>query len=240
MDQKVAVVTGGGRRLGRAIAETLAGAGYDLFLTYLESERGAHETAEAARAAGRRAHAFRADLRAPGEAEAVAAAATGLFAGVDLLVNNSAIFRQTPIEAVDQESWVVDFRVNLMSPLFLSRALWPALRERRGSIVNVGSLGGRLVYRRHLVYSLTKAALAHLTRGMARRFAPEVRVNSVAPGGVEFAPSEPGAALPPLDRIPLGRFADPREVAALVLFLAEDAGYVTGQTIPIDGGRSIG
>jgi pteridine reductase len=113
------------------------------------------------------------------------------------------------------------------------------LRVNRGAIVNVGSVGGVLPYREHIVYSLSKAALAHLTRALARRFAPDVRVNAVAPGAVMFADDEAGAPLPPVERIPLGRFARPEEVAALVLFLARDVEYVTGQTILLDGGRSI-
>lgn len=240
MAGKVAVVTGGGRRLGRAIALALAHAGYDLLVAYRDSEAGARETAAAARAGGRRAHAFRADLAARGECEQLAAAALDLFGGVDLLVNNAALFVEESLDDLTDESAAAALRVNAIAPALLARALAASLAARRGSIVSVGSLGGRLFYRRHAAYSLSKAALAHLTRGLARRYAPDVRVNAVAPGGVRFeGEAVTAASLPPVDRIPLARHARPDEVAALVLFLAERARYVTGQTILVDGGRSL-
>ncbi len=239
MAGKVAVVTGGGRRLGRTIALALADAGYDLLVAYRNSEGGARETAAAARALGRRAHVFRADLAARGECEQVAAAALGLFGGVDLLVNNAALFVDESLDELTDETAGAAFGVNVIAPALLARALAASLAARRGAIVNVGSLGGRLFYRRHAAYSLSKAALAHLTRGLARRYAPTVRVNAVAPGGVRFEDEPAGASLPPVDRIPLARHARPDEVAALVLFLAERARYMTGQTVLLDGGRSL-
>ena len=239
MAGKVAVVTGGGRRLGRTIALALAAAGYDLLVAYGKSETGARETAAAARGLGRRAHVFGADLAARGECERVAASALGLFGSVDLLVNNAAHFVEESLDELSAGTAGTAFRVNVIAPALLSRALASSLADRRGAIVNVGSLGGRLFYRRHAAYSLSKAALAHLTRGLARRYAPDVRVNAVAPGGVRFEEGPAGPSLPPIDRIPLARHARPDEVAALVLFLAERARYMTGQTILLDGGRSL-
>jgi NAD(P)-dependent dehydrogenase (short-subunit alcohol dehydrogenase family) len=238
MDAKAALVTGGGRRLGRAIALTLADAGYDLLVGYRSAERSALETAGAARERGRRAHVFRADLARPGEAEALVAAAHGLLGRLDLLVNNAALFPDEPLGAVTESSWLETVRVNLIAPALLSRAAGPMLRERRGAIVNIGSLGGALPYRRHVIYSLTKAGLAHLTRVLAHEMAPQVRVNAVAPGSVLVDDGD-AARLPPVDAIPMGRHATPADVASLVLLLAESAAYVTGQMIPVDGGRSL-
>lgn len=239
MPAKVAVVTGGGRGLGRAIALALAAAGYDLFVCYLRSEAGAHESAEAARRLGRRVHSFRADLGTPAECAAVGEAALALFGDVDLLVNNAAVFPREPLDALLPETAEAALRVNVLAPALLSRALAPSLTARRGAIVNIGSLGGRLFYRQHAAYSLSKAALAHLTRGLARRYAPEVRVNAIAPGGVAIEEAPAGASLPPLSKIPLGRHARADEVAGLVLFLAQGTRYMTGQTLLLDGGRSL-
>jgi len=241
----VAVVTGGGRRLGSVIALALARDGCDLFLTFRESEAGAHATAAAARALGRRVHTMRADLRAAGECRAVASAALDLFGGADILVNNAALFPEGTLDDVEPESWENVARVNVLAPLLVTRALAPALAARAGAVVNIGSVGGKVPYARRVAYSLSKAALAHLTRALARRYAPAIRVNAVAPGGVAFA-GDTGrgegapAALPPLARIPLGRHAAPEEIAHAVVFLASSAHYVTGQTLFVDGGRSIG
>jgi len=240
---RVAVVTGGGRRLGKEIALALARDGCDLLVTFRESEAGAHATAAAARALDRRAHAMRADLSHARECRAVAGAAVGLFGGADILVNSAGIFPAESVDEIDAESWERVSRVNVLAPLFLTRALAPALAARRGSVVNIGSVGGEIPYPRHIAYSLSKAALAHLTRALARRYAPDIRVNAVAPAGVAFdagdgANADP-AALPPLDRVPLGRHATPAEIAAAVVFLASRAHYITGQTVFVDGGRSI-
>jgi NAD(P)-dependent dehydrogenase (short-subunit alcohol dehydrogenase family) len=254
----IAVVTGGGRRLGRAIALALAREGFDLLVTYRGSESGAHACVAAARGLGRRAHSFQADLGLPGECDAVAAAAVGLFGGADLLVNNAAVFPEETLDDVTPESWSEVSRVNLLAPLLLTRALAPALAERRGAVVHLGSLGGVIAYRKHVGYSLSKAALAHLTRAQARRYAPLVRVNSIAPGGVALDEREPVGAgadpeasvghgetstaperLPPVGRIPLGRLATAEEITAAVVFLGTTARYVTGQTLVVDGGRSI-
>ncbi|MFN0151972.1 MAG: SDR family NAD(P)-dependent oxidoreductase [bacterium] len=244
MSAKVAIVTGGGRRLGKQIALALAREGCDLFVTFRASEAGAHATVTEARELGRRAHAMRADLRAARDCRAAAAAALALFGGADILINNAALFPTESIDELSPESWDQVARLNLLAPILLTRALAPALAARHGAVVNIGSVGGRIPYRRHIAYSLSKSALAHATRALARRYAPAVRVNSLAPAGIAFADDDPNgprdeAPLPPLGRVPLGRHATPEEITSAVVFLATRAPYMTGQTVFVDGGRSI-
>lgn len=238
MSRRVAVVTGGARRLGREIVLALAREGYDIFLTYLRSETSAHETARGVIEQGGNAHAFRADLRDSGECEAAASAALGLFGGVDLLVNNAAVFPKQTIDDIEAGASDDVARLNLIAPLVLTRAFAESLSARGGSVVNVGSLGGTIFYQKHAGYSLSKAALAHLTRGLARRYAPRIRVNAVAPGIVALA-GDTDAALPSASRIPLGRHATADEVVATLLFVADVSRYMTGQTILVDGGQSL-
>lgn len=238
MGRRVAVVTGGARRLGREIVLALAREGYDVFLTYLRSETSAHDTARRVIEQGRAAHAFRADLRDTDECTAAARAALELFGGVDLLVNSAAVFPEQTIDDVERAGWDDVAHLNLLAPLVLTRALAGSLSARGGSVVNVGSLGGTRFYQKHASYSLSKAALAHLTRGLARRYAPRIRVNAVAPGIVALD-EDSGAELPSAARIPLGRHATAEEVVAAVVFVAEGSRYTTGQTILVDGGQSL-
>lgn len=238
MSQRVALVTGGARRLGREVVLALAREGYDVFLSYLRSESAAHETAQRVIEHGRIAHVFRADLRDSDECDATARAALGLFGGVDLLVNSAAVFPEQTIDDVETRAWDDVAHLNLLAPLVLTRALADSLAARRGSVVNVGSLGGTRFYQKHASYSMSKAALAHLTRGLARRYAPRIRVNAVAPGTVALA-DDSGVRLPSAASIPLGRHATAEEVVAAILFVAEGSRYMTGQTLLVDGGQSI-
>jgi pteridine reductase len=224
----VALVTGAGVRVGRAVALHLARSGYAV-------------------AAHHRSHppprglvALPADLAAPGGPEALARAFRARFRRLDLLVNSAAIFDELPLRDTDAAAFDAQMDLNARAPLLLVRALLPLLRRSRGSVVNVADVGGGLVpWRGYAAYAASKAALVRLTECLALELAPAVRVNAVAPGTVLWPERIPPAQRRALARrIPLGRPGEPADVAGAVLFLAR-APFVTGVVLPVDGGRHL-
>lgn len=232
---KVAVVTGGGRGLGRAIAVALASAGADVALSFRESDAGAAETAEAVRRLERRVFVGPADARQKGQMAGFVDGAAQALGGLDVLVNNAGVFRR--VEADDlSEEWLDEaFDVNVKAAVLASRAAVPHMRRRGGgAIVNVASVGGIRPWKAYLPYCASKAALIMATRCLALALAPDIRVNAVAPGILE----PPGANDELKHRIPLGRFGDHAEAVAAILFLAASASYTTGEVLTVDGGRA--
>lgn len=233
---QVALVTGGGVRVGRAIALALAGYGYDLLVGYNTSPAGAAEVEAAARRAGRRAHAVSADLSREEDVVRLARTVRERFGRLDLLVNSAASFVANDLLDVTAAEWDAVMAVNLRAPFLLIRETAGMLRAARGSVVNIADLSALRPWTSHPHHSVSKAGLLHLTRVAARRLAPEVRVNAVAPGYVlpprHHTPDE-------IERtrrsIPLGRVGTPDDVVSAVRFLAR-ADYVTGQVIVVDGG----
>ena len=239
---KVLLITGGARRVGAEIVRTLHGAGASILLHYRTSAAEAGELAAELNAQRRGSVALHAaDLGEEGFAESLVAAARRAFGGIDILVNNASSFYPTPLGTITAQQWDDLFGSNLRAPLFLSQAAAPALRERRGLIVNMVDIHGLRPLRDHAVYCAAKAGLAMLTRSLARELGPEVRVNGVAPGPVLW----PEQALDPalqaeiIGKTALKRAGTPQDVARTVLFLALYAPYITGQIIAVDGGRSI-
>ena len=232
-------MTGGGVRLGRAIALALADSGYDLLVGYNTSPAGAAEVEAAARRAGRRAHAVSADLSREDDVVRLARVTRERFGRLDLLVNSAASFIANDLLDVTADEWDAVMAVNLRAPFLLIREAADMLRQARGAVVNVADLSALRPWTSHPHHAVSKAGLLHLTRVAARRLAPDVRVNAVAPGFV----------LPPDDysadkiertrrRIPLGRVGTPDDVVNAVKFLAT-ADYVTGEVLVVDGGLGL-
>jgi len=233
---RIAVVTGGGRGLGRALVRALAGEGADVAFSYRESRRGALEEAEAVRRLGRRAFAGPADARVPGEIAAFVDEAAAALGGLDFLVNNAGVFRRTPLEELSEDVLDEAFDVNVKAAVVASRAAAPHMKRRgAGAIVNVASLGGLRPWPAHLAYCASKAALVMATQCLALALAPEIRVNAVAPGILE----SPGAPENLKQRVPAGRFGALAEVAETVVFLLAGSPYTTGEVIRVDGGRGL-
>jgi 3-oxoacyl-[acyl-carrier protein] reductase/pteridine reductase len=233
---KIAVVTGGGRGLGRAIVAALAEAGADVAFSYRDSRAGAEQQARSLEAAGRRVFVSPADARVPGEMAGFVDDAAGALGGLDYLVNNVGVFRKAPLEGLSEEALDEAFDVNVKAAVMASRAAAPHMRKRGGgSIVNVASLGGLRAWRSHLPYCASKAALIMATGCLALALAPEIRVNAVAPGIL----AQPGAPEALEARIPTGRFGRPAEVVEAILFLLAAASYTTGDVVRVDGGRSL-
>jgi NAD(P)-dependent dehydrogenase (short-subunit alcohol dehydrogenase family) len=236
LDGRIAVVTGGGRGLGRALVDALAAEGADVAFSYRESRRGALEQAEAVRRRGRRAFTGPADARVPGELAAFVDEAAVSLGGVDFLVNNVGVFRRIPLDELSEEALDEAFDVNVKAAVMASRAAVPHLKTRGGgAIVNVASLGALRPWPAHLAYCASKAALVMATECLARALAPQIRVNAVAPGVLD----PPGAEEAVRRRIPAGRFGTYGEAVEAVLYLLAGASYTTGALLRVDGGRAL-
>ncbi len=220
MTQKIALVTGAGRRVGRAIAVGLAGDGYDVAVHYHGSETGAGETLDAVKRLGRAGTLLAADLRDAAAARALADRTVKALGGLHALVNSAAVMVRQPIEDVAQGSI-------------------PHLRRSRGSIVNIADVAAFEPWPAYVPHCVSKAGVVMLTKGLARALAPDITVNAVAPGPV-LLPEEWDEATQRhfAETTPLQRLGTPEDVVAAVRFLLTSA-YTTGTVLVVDGGRLI-
>ncbi len=232
---KIAAVTGGARGLGRALVEALAESGADVAFSWHEGHDAARAAEGALRARGRRVFQRRADARRRGEVEAFVGEAAAALGGLDFLVNNAGVFRETPLGGVDDDLLDEAFDVNVKAAIRAAQAAAPHLRARRGAVVNVASLGGLRPWPRHAAYCASKAALVMATRCLALALAPDVRVNAVAPGVLDPPGGPDGLAA----RIPQGRLGTQAEAVEAILFLLGGARYTTGEVLRVDGGRAL-
>ena len=234
-----ALVTGAGRRLGQAIAIALGARGMHVVVHYHASDAGARSTAAAITAAGGTASLVAADLRDPSAVPALVEHAVRAHGSLDVLVNSAAEMVRTPVGSVTVEAWDALFALNLRAPFFLSQAAAPHLAAAKGAIVNIADIAADETWPGYIPYSLTKGAVAHMTRALARTLAPHVRVNAVAPGAVQLPDDwDEATAARLVATTPLARLGEPADVVGAVLYLLE-AGYVTGQTLAVDGGRLV-
>lgn len=236
---KRALVTGAGKRVGRAIAVALGRAGMRVAVHYRSSAVEASETCLAVEAAGGSAFALQADLADRTATQNLVDDAARELGGLDLLVPSAAAYERVTVDAIDDAAWDGMLAVNLTAPFLLAQRAAPLLSASKGSIVFITCSSVTTPYRNHLPYVVSKGALHQLARVLSLELAPDVRVNTVAPGTV----------LPPEDldaealervrrRIPLRHLGRPEDVAAAVVYLAS-APFVTGEEIRVDGGRSV-
>jgi pteridine reductase len=237
---RVALVTGGAKRVGRAIVERLAAAGFDVAFTYHSSDGEAHELEQSLRGKGRRVLAIGADLIKADAAPQVCEQFRAQFERLDVLVNNASLYEPSPLDQADAGQMARLWTIHVTSPMLLCRELAPLLRQSRGHVINMVDLLAERPWPQYLGYCTSKAGLWNLTLGLARELAPEVTVNGIAPGVVEWPADYPEAEKQKyLKRVPLARAGTPRDVAETVHFLCTSGGYVTGQIIRLDGGRSV-
>jgi len=239
---KSALITGGARRIGRAIALELARAGADVTITYRRSADEAVETVDAIEQLGRRGHAVACDVRSEVSVRAAIAAAVGYHRRLDILVNNAAVFETAPLEQLTLAAWDLVMETNARGPFLVSRDALPHLRAARGRIVNLGSLGGLEPWAGHAHYCASKAALHMLTQTMAKAWAPEVAVNCVAPGWIEMDVDSAEArerAARFAANTPMRRNGTAEDVAQAVLFFATATEFITGQILAVDGGLGL-
>jgi pteridine reductase len=206
---------------------------------YHASSAGADETALLVTRAGGSAEVMRANLGETADAERLVDDAVAARGSLDVLVNSAAVMLRTPLGETKAAEWDAMFALNLRAPYFLCQRAAPALREARGSIINIADLAGFETWPAYVPHGLTKGAVVQMTRTLARVLAPEVRVNAIAPG-VVLLPE--GWSDEDAERLrattPLGRIGSPEDVAGAMLYLL-DAGFVTGEVITVDGGRHV-
>lgn len=237
---KSALVTGGARRIGRAISLALARAGADVALTYRASQAEAAQTAAEIEALGVRALAIDCDVRAEDSVQRAVDAAVAAFGRLDLLINNAAVFVSAPLGEITLGEWDSVFATNARGPFLMARAALPHLRAARGRIVNIGSLGGLHAWPGHAHYCSSKAALHMLTQTMARAFAPEISVNCVAPGSIDPEGNDTSdRARHFAEKSPMKRNGSGDDVAEAVLFFATGPSFITGQILAVDGGLGL-
>ena len=236
---KSALVTGGAKRIGRAIALALARAGADVTITFRSSESEAVQTMQEIVGLGRRAQAIECDVRSEPSVQQAVESAFSFHERLDILVNNAAVFETASLATLSLQQWDAVFETNARGPFLVAREALPHLRASHGRIVNIGSLGGIQAWAEHGHYCASKAALHMLTQAMAKAFAPEVAVNCVAPGWIEMD-SEPGELASRLAaKTPLRRNGTAEDVADAVLFFATSANFITGQILTVDGGLGL-
>jgi pteridine reductase len=242
LKDRVVLVTGGARRIGAALVRGMHACGARVLIHYRGSERQAADLAAEleAQRPGTTSLA-RADLLDPAAPAELIEHAQTHFGRLDVLINNASTFYPTPLGTIDEHDWQDLVGTNLKAPLFLAQAAAPALRARRGAILNMIDIHARKPLREHPVYTAAKAGLAALTLSLARDLAPEVRVNGIAPGAILWpvAGEDPATREEILRQTCLGRAGDPADIVQCALYLL-NADYVTGQIIAVDGGRSIG
>jgi pteridine reductase len=240
---KSILITGAARRVGAETARVLHAAGASVVLHYRSS--GEYATALAAELNARRSNSAvsaECDLLDITQFPALIARAVHAFGGLDVLINNASTFYPTPVGDITEIDWDDLLGTNLKAPLFLAQAANAALRERAGLVLNIADIHGLRPLRRYPVYSIAKAGLIMLTKALARELGPHVRVNAVAPGPVMWPADGLDKELQEkiIRRTALKRAGSAEEVAHACLYFASDAGYVTGQVLAVDGGRSIG
>ena len=235
----VALVTGGGIRVGRTLALALASRGARVAVHYNASADGARGVARSIEESGGQARTFAADLTRPGAPESLIAEVVRAYGRLDVLVNSAAVMRRTPFGAVDAAGWDDIVALNLRAPFFLAQAAAPHLRAAKGAIVNISDLAAFETWPAYIPHGLTKSGIVHMTKSLARVLAPDVRVNAIAPGTVLLPDDWSEKDAEHLNATtPLRREGTPDDVAHALLFLLE-ADYVTGETIIVDGGRSV-
>jgi len=243
LQNKTILITGAAKRVGAAIARRLHRAGANLTLHYHSSEREAHALqSELNLQRAQSVILVRADLLETAGLPEIVKTCVERFGSLDALVNNASAFYPTPVGAISAANWDDLIGANLKAPLFLSQAAAPYLKKSSGCVVNVTDIHAELPLKSYVVYIVAKAGLAGLTRSLARELGPEVRVNAVAPGPIAWP--EDGA----FDEVTrqrvishtlLKRIGEPDDIARAVYFLIAEAPYITGQTIAVDGGRSV-
>lgn len=235
------IVTGSAVRLGRAICLELAQSGAHLFCHYHSSKDAANSLERALWKKGTVHFFYQADLSDTVSAHALVQKAYQQLGRIDVLINNAAIFYKTPLGTVTEKDWDAFFNINLKVPFFLAQEAGMKMREQKsGKIINIGDAGAESPFPAYLPYSITKAGIVNMTRGLAKALAPDIQVNCINPGPVMMPESHSEAERQfALDQTLLKREGSAEDIAKTVRFVLEGTDFITGAVIPVDGGRQV-
>jgi pteridine reductase len=236
---RLALVTGAGHRVGRALALALGERGVSVAVHYNASRGPALETAAMITARGQRAEVFAADLTRPGAPATLVREVSAAMGRISVLINSAAVMMRTPWDVVSEKEWDAMFALNLRAPFFVAQQAALAMGTEGGAIVNIADLAAFETWPAYVPHGISKAGIVQMTRALARVLAPTIRVNGIAPGAVllpEGWTEQDEARL--VETTPLARLGAPEDVAQAMLYLL-DADYVTGETLIVDGGRHV-
>ena len=239
---RTVLITGAAARIGAEIARTLHAAGLNIVIHYRSSADSALQLANSLnKMRADSANILQADLLEIDTLDTLIESAASIWGGLDVLVNNASSFYPTPVGKITEANWDDLMGSNLKAPLFLSQAATPYLKQNNGCIINIVDIHAYRPMKEHPVYCAAKAGLAMLTQSLAKELGPEIRVNGVAPGAIMWPSAEldPEVQASILERTALKRQGCPEDIAKAVRFLVMEGDYITGQVIPVDGGRSL-
>jgi len=241
LKDKVVLITGGAKRIGKVIALRLARDGAKVAISYRHSKAEAKDTVHALKEIGVDADAFHADLCKMGHIEHLIKDVIKRFGTIDVLINNAAVYYKTPLDTVREAEWDDTVDSNLKGPFWCATLASRHMKKMGGGkIINISDWAGWRPYQNYVPYCITKAGIIAMTQGMAKSLAPEIQVNSVAPGPVlaheELKDAERENIIA---KTPLNRFGSPDDIAETVHFLLTGSDFITGAVVPVDGGRSI-
>jgi pteridine reductase len=242
LKDKVALITGGARRIGADICRVLHGEGMKLVIHYRSSEDDAHALQQSLQQSQPDSVMLvRGDLLNTAKLRNLVDNTIEAFGRLDVLVNNASSFYPSPLGQATEKQWDNLIGTNLKAPFFLAQAAAPSLKKFRGCIVNMADIHGTRPLKGYPIYSAAKAGIIMLTKALARELAPEVRVNGIAPGAILWPENDMDEMSKQriVSRTPLKRSGVPEDIARTALFLIRDNDYITGQVIAVDGGRSV-
>jgi len=241
IEGRVVLVTGGAKRIGRAIALSLAKRRARIVISYRASARDARRTAKELQQHGApQALAVRADLSRPADVRRLMDRTRQRFGGLDVLINSAANFERTPFATLSERDWDAALNTNLKGPFLCALYASRLMRRRGGKIINLADWAGVRPYRDYLPYCVSKSGVIGLTKALAKELAPSIQVNAIAPGPILPPPDMTAAERARvIRRVPLARWGSPQDIANTVLFLIEGTDFMTGSVVFVDGGQLI-
>jgi len=240
LTNKVVLITGAAKRMGRAAALSLSAAGATVVITHLRSRDEAAGTVREIERLGGEALAVRCDITSESSVRKAVSTIVRRLGGIDVLVNNAGTYETVAFDELTLQQWDAIFATNVRGPFLVSREALPHLRARKGRIINLGSLGGLRAWASHAHYCSSKAALHMLTKSMAKALAPDVAVNCVAPGMIDLGEKNAAEFMKRMAKqTPMRRNGSGEDVAAAILFLASAPHFITGQIMTVDGGLGL-
>jgi pteridine reductase len=239
---KVALITGGARRIGAETANYLHSKGINIVITYSKSSVAANALKKKLNSKRKDScHIYKAKFDSNISYKKITMDIIKLFGRLDYLINNASKFYPTKINEVTDKVWLDTIDTNIKTPLFLSKYFYNELKKRRGAIINIIDIHVEPPLKDHIIYNISKAGLLALTRTLAKDLAPQIRVNGVSPGAIMWPENESSnnKKLDILSKIPMKSTGEPADIAKTIYFLLEQSPYITGQNINVDGGRRL-